>query len=367
MYNLDFLQAVTSAERFIRFSNSDGKRWIMPIDGMNLAMHLYQPGGIKGKLVKNLLPYLYWVSPVKRVIEAEIIRVDLCVSLREAINKALNVTDFQFSIFEGTPSVHQKATIQISQGGKIIAYCKVSDNPDVVKLFQGEQQTLGFLHSRGVGQIPECLFCGHIGGDLCLFIQSTSKSRRSKVVHKWNEKHMQFLDSLHARTKEQCLFEDSGLARSITYLDSNLSLLPHVDREVLKVAIAKVRTYYVSKTVEFSLYHGDFTPWNMFFESDELFVFDFEYAHLSYPQYLDYIHFLTQSAIFVDHLSTDEIYALYANERLLACEQSRTLILCYLLDITSRYIGRDNGLSSDATQDMIRTWCTLANKIITDK
>lgn len=367
MYNLDFLQEVTSAERFIRFSNSDGKRWIMPIGGMNLAMNLYQPGGIKGKLVKNLLPYLYWVSPVKRVIEADIIRVDLCVSLREAINKALNVTDFQFSIFEGTPSVHQKATIQISQGGKIIAYCKVSDNPDVVKLFQGEQQTLGFLHSSGVGQIPECLFCGHIGGDLYLFIQSTSKSRRSKVVHKWTDKHLQFLDLLHERTKEQYRFEDSGLAKSITSLESRLSLLSHIDQEVLKVAIERVRTYYVSRTVEFSLYHGDFTPWNMFFESDELFVFDFEYARSGYPQYLDYIHFLTQSAIFVNHLSTDEIYTLYANERLLACEQSRTLLLCYLLDITSRYIGRDNGLSSDATQDMIRTWCALADKIITDK
>ena len=43
-------------ERFCHFSNPDGKAWIVPVKNMRVALNLYQPSGIKGKLVKALLP-----------------------------------------------------------------------------------------------------------------------------------------------------------------------------------------------------------------------------------------------------------------------------------------------------------------------
>lgn len=35
--------------------------------------------------------------------------------------------------------------------------------------------------------------------------------------------------------------------------------------------------------VEYGVYHADFTPWNMSVEEGQLFVFDWEYASLTYP------------------------------------------------------------------------------------
>ena len=62
---LDF----TGGEKFYRFGNADGKYWIVPARSMRTALNLYQPSGIKGKLVKALLPFLHWMTPVRKEIK----------------------------------------------------------------------------------------------------------------------------------------------------------------------------------------------------------------------------------------------------------------------------------------------------------
>lgn len=48
------------------------------------------------------------------------------------------------------------------------------------------------------------------------------------------------------------------------------------------------------------MFHGDFTPWNMICELDQLKVFDFEYAQKFYPPLLDAYHFCLQTELFVN-------------------------------------------------------------------
>lgn len=40
-------------EGFYKLVNGDGKVWLMPARNMRIAMNLYQPSGIKGKLLKH--------------------------------------------------------------------------------------------------------------------------------------------------------------------------------------------------------------------------------------------------------------------------------------------------------------------------
>ena len=117
---LDF----SCGEKFYRFGNSDGKYWIMPAQNMRVAMNLYQPSGIKGKMVKLLLPLLHWIPPVRKVIKAQTMHCYLNSELHGLLRRTFGVQDIEFAIFEGTPSVHQKITMQLSCNDRILGYCK---------------------------------------------------------------------------------------------------------------------------------------------------------------------------------------------------------------------------------------------------
>jgi hypothetical protein len=71
MTTLDNILDFTGGKRFYRFGNADGKYWIVPARGMRTALNLYQPSGIKGKMVKALLPCLHWIAPVRKAIKAQ--------------------------------------------------------------------------------------------------------------------------------------------------------------------------------------------------------------------------------------------------------------------------------------------------------
>jgi hypothetical protein len=126
--------------------------------------------------------------------------------------------------------------------------------------------------------------------------------------------------------------------------------------------------YYKDKSVVFSAYHGDFTPWNMFFERGQLFVFDFEYAQMTYPPYLDWFHFFTQCCIFEKHLTTNEIYNAYQIRKQ---EVSGYLInpdfyyLCYLLGILSLYLDRDKENPGKDVKHNLEIWISLISCLVT--
>lgn len=353
-------RSVESTCRMVRFTNADRKSWIVPIDGMRIALSLYQPSGAQGKLLKLLLPYLYWFSPMRRIIKAESMQVGLNPHIKVMLHNVLNIDSFEFSIFEGTPSVHQKVTIQISQGDEIVAYCKLSEDLDVVSLFWKEQIILAELHRRGVANIPICYFCGRVEAmsDTTIFIQSTIKSSRSKVIHKWGEHHERFIEELHQKTKVLIEFDTSDFARSLVVLESYLDIFSSSSRAAVERAIAIVRGYYTDSSVIFSALHGDFTPWNVFFERGELFVFDFEYAGLTYPPYLDRYHFTTQSAIYERHLTVDQIYSEFVGAGFSKMEYTS-----YLLDVISKYLHRENGAVVAASHSNINIWIDLINRL----
>ena len=196
---LDF----SGGEKFYRFGNNYGKYWIMPALGMRTAMNLYQPSGSKGKLVKSLLPCQHFFTPVRKVIHAEKLHCRLNGDLRELLCKVFDTRNIEFSIFEGTPSIHQKITIQLSMGKHILGYCKASESNDIKELFDKEHEILAWMKERGVTDIPQALFCGTLGNGVHLFVQSTAKTTSSTIIHKWDGLHKEFLAQLHGRAKQK--------------------------------------------------------------------------------------------------------------------------------------------------------------------
>ena len=363
MTTLDNILDFTGGEKFYRFGNSDGKYWIVPARGMRTALGLYQPSGTKGKMVKALLPCLHWLAPVRKAIKAQTMSCRLNGELHNLLCKIFDVQDIEFAIFEGTPSVHRKITMQLSHGNRILGYCKLSDSNDIKALFEKESDILERLSRSGVTGIPKALYCGTLSSGTHLFVQSTEKRASSRVVHEWGIMQEEFLAQLQEKTKATVLFEESDYYTTLTALEEHLEWLPqNIDRSIVAKAIDSIKDRYCGKEVEFCACHGDFTPWNMFANGKELFVFDFEYAAMSYPAGIDRYHFFTQTAVFEKHWGADEIIAYMESDAGQWIEREKYAI--YLLDIISRFTMREGGKVTGDAAAPFTLWGKVLERLV---
>lgn len=359
---LNHILTKKNGNRFYRFSNADGKTWLMPARNMQVAMNLYQPSGRNGKLVKRLFPWLHRVPLVRRVIHAERLQCGLKKELIQLLERLFQVKELEFAIFCGTPCVHQKITIQLSKGKRILGYCKLTDNEEVAHLFRGEAKVLEQLNKQGVKGIPQCLYCGETDKGIWAFVQSTVKTQRSQVPHEWSRLQEEFLEELQKKTSQKIKFEESDYCQTLQDLQQHINWLPQkTHQSIVETAINKVMGTYSGKTVNFCAYHADFTPWNMFVESGKLFVFDWEYARLTYPPLLDRYHFFTQTAIFEKHWQGKEIVVFLQSPH--ADWIDRETYKLYLLDIIARFTLREKGKVEGDVARSMSVWIEILNTL----
>lgn len=286
---------------FYSFTNADGKQWIMPEKNIRTAMCLYQPSGIKGKMMKALFPIFCHIGGIRQIIHAKTIRCTLQKDLHEILCQSFGVDQLEFSIFCGTPCAHQKITIQLSLGHHIFGYCKVSDNKKVSALFVNESRILSRLTRQGIKHIPYCVYQKGENNRISLFVQSTEKTIHSQMIHNWSNLQDGFLYTLFQATKKNILFEKSDFYQTLMNLRKDLNYFTPKNRRIIEKVLNKILKKNENRTVEYSAYHADFTPWNMLIESGYLFVFDWEDAKTSYPPFLDHYHFFTMTAVVVYH------------------------------------------------------------------
>lgn len=292
---------------FYWFANADGKMWMMPTDDIRTGMNLYQPSGRNGKLLKYGFPLLHRISFVRDFLHIESIRCDLEKDLKAHLCRLFQTDDFRFSLFCGAPSATRKIIVQLHRGNKILGYCKLTDRSAVKELFEQETKTLLSLHEKGITHVPFPLFCNDYKPGIRAFVQTTKKTNSSVIEHRWTKCHRQFLENLYGRTKTKTELQQSDYYKYIEYLASHLHLLPASDRESICKSIDFIKRLYPSQH-DFSVFHGDFTPWNMFIEQDELFVFDWECAEYTFPPRMDAIHYMLQIALLEKHLDLEASY-----------------------------------------------------------
>jgi thiamine kinase-like enzyme len=347
---------------FYIIANADDKKWYLPQQNLKTAINLYQPSSWIGKLLKLLFPCLKNSRMLHRLLRIRTVKIDLKQELKQILCSVFEAKDVDFAIFTGTPSNHQKITIQLFQRDKILGYCKISDNKEIAQLFSNEYNLLHRLKEKSVAQIPVSLYLGNLIDTVHIFVQNTTKTSHSKVLHKWTNLQWSFLTNIKQKTTQTLAFEQTDFCRNIRRLQANLVLFSDTEQTAINSGIQKVLENYKSATVNFSVYHGDFTPWNMFVENGQLFVFDWEYAALTYPPYLDWFHFFTQCCIFEKYFDAYQIYRRYLiqkNTLSAYVDNPDFSYLCYLLDIVSRYIERDKGNHTKEMEKSIHIWLQL--------
>ena len=344
----------------MRLANTDGKVWIVPMQDIKTGMDLYQPSGWKGRWLKRLLPFVRKWKVVRQLLHFETFQGRLSPTLVDAITQTFGSGNFEYSIFGGTPGARQKVTIQVFQGHRILGYVKVTDQTDVEDSFLYEAQLLKELKQKGVKGIPEALACGETTDGLHYFAQTTTKSRHSTYPHQWTALHETFVDQLHDATKTVLRYEETDFFQMMQVLRDRMGWLNDKQQRIVQQALKVAEKPLLGKTVEWSAYHGDFTPWNMFVEGGKLFVFDWEYALRTCLPGLDRYHFLTQTLVFEERCNAEEILSFFRKKIGIS---KKYHYLCYLLTNIAIYIGRESDPSGVAHIQMMDTWMTLLDRL----
>lgn len=352
--------------KYYKIANADGKVWVMPQKNMRLGMMLYQPSAWKGYLFKKLFPYLSWCKPVRMALHIELVQNPIPVEMRHKLEDVFGISNLEYSYFGGTPGVHRKVSIQIYKDGRILGYCKTTTNRDIYALFKHEEMILNELNRRKVKGIPLCIYSGEWKAGEFLFVQTTVKTIKSKIVHELDSVVSSFLSHLKRQTLVSCRFEETDEYEWLCRLEMNIYKLSKEEQIVVCKGIDNVKMFFKDKEHSFSAYHGDYTPWNMFVEKETLFVFDFEYAGMRYIPYLDIMHHFTQTGIFEKGWDADVAYKTFLDEKVSLTTyytDSEIAFIAYLLDQLAKYLSREITVSSD-TQQKLDIWIPLLSKLI---
>lgn len=320
-----------------KLQNTDGKQWIIPTKNANVALGIYQPSYWKGKLLKRVLPlfgvFAKFYSPFP------LVDISLGDNIIKCLESIFPGHILEYSVFLGTPSVHQKTVIQIFEGNSILGYAKVTEKECVKRLFDHEESLLSELDEICVSNIPKCLYNKKIDANRQLFVMTTDKRDESVTVHAWCELHDRFIDELQQKTLKMVLFEDSDYARMLRELYHRAESLPIEHAAVISSSIKHILKAYSGNECEMAVMHGDFTPWNMFVQDGHLFVFDWEYSKRTCPKGIDKCHFIVQTAIFEKHWNARQIMDFVKNEQKGLIDKN--ILEMYLLAIIAVYVCRE--------------------------
>ena len=232
-------------------------------------------------------------------------------------------------------SFSEKCTIHnfIAKGSKTFG-SQLTPSATLVPLRQGDN----IEGQQLLGQVPivEMVRCGA----LFVLLQTTRKTLKSEMVREWGMLQEKFLKKLYEATAQEMAWVESDVARSLRDLREHIDWLPDgVDGELVAKRIDAVVERMSGERVRYGAYHGDFTPWNMFVEGGELFVFDWEYAGMSYPEGLDRYHFWMQTAIHEKHWGAEELRRYMCSDE--GTWIDREMLEMDVLDVMSRYVMRE--------------------------
>ena len=349
-------------ETFYLLSNPEKKKWLMPIQDMDTALNLYQPSSPKGKMVKYFLPYFQGISILRQILGITPQKYELTNDIKFLLQGLFQMDDIQFSVFYGTPSIHQKIIIQIYSGEHILGYCKVTDIDEIKAIFKHEESVLAVLKNKGVNQIPRCIYRETIMGNIDLFVQTTGKTKKSKTIHILGKIHWIFLTELYLKTQQTLPFEQTDFFKILSDFSHYIDKLTGNEAGITQASIDYIISNFKNSEVTFSIFHADFTPWNTFMEKNGLFVFDWEYAQYTCPPFMDAFHFITQTGIFEKKWSAKKIFNHYLAIKPVfssLIKNPNLIYECYLIYIIAQYSLRDKFKFKDSTVRMMKTWVQL--------
>ncbi len=328
-------------KKFYYVNNPDGTlRWIIPSDtNQSSFLSLYNSGSLKAWMYKIFAKTIFSIGCKKFMMSGSFfMKPDLVSNVR---NNYDIKEEEQFTVFTGTRGENRKIIIEINNGKQTTHFIKICFSESAKKNLQNEIDMLTTLNKYDFTSLSmPHVAPGKKSGTARL---SNVKPGVSISASRITEIHLKALTELYAVHHEQKNILETAawktIENNLQWMYSEHPLINDMDEFKTRRIIHLLGKLFASLPVEaevpVSVSHGDFTPWNMYMDSNRLYVYDWELAKNGIPMLFDLFHFVFQAQVLLHRNNFSEIKENIKN--VLQTPAAQNLTHKYSIDTTLHY------------------------------
>lgn len=293
-------------------------RWMIPIENFNIARSskFIKPTKLKSRIVFSLASFLYTIRQtfIKFIFPFELLVMKSDNAIKQKCQPKINGVNNQgklfdsFSLYTGATGPYQKFTCQLLNNNKICSYAKISSHPLTISRLENEYNILKILDTFTFSslEVPKPISMSKTF-DSTIIVQSANKSSSFMFYKYLNEYHIKALAELFLKTMR--IISKHELIEQIEHSIEFLMRRSDVIKNLIQKALSKIDSLYPFDNILIGLSNGDFSPWNVFGQEKNVYVFDWELGDYRVPTW-DIYNFIFHSHYNFDNLSATKMLAL---------------------------------------------------------
>ena len=287
-------------------NNADGSmRWIFSKRRISTALHFYNRSSLRSKIMATGLKVINTIGLGSLFGQG---RFSVYAKSALKIEKALSAVRFDdYAIFTGSEGYGRTAVVALSSTNTVTHFAKIAYDKEGQKLMSNERLHLKAQQDNAYNYIVVPKVVDQ--NDENILITTNVTLKRAKRSSKFGVAHSHFIATVFRKTRmmykmSATRFWDVILNNTDFLKQQNIQ--PELKRLVHFLTHAK-QNIDPNQYILTTLGHSDFTPWNLKFDRNNIYVYDWEYARFQTPAFFDLFHFHFQNGVFIKKHSFKQI------------------------------------------------------------
>ena len=330
------------------------KNWYIPKSCVKKGLDIFQAMPVKTRIGKTLFKKFHSISPIRKMFKAKVEELALTDEIKSIIEEYVK-EDYCVAVYGGNwESVqNHKITLQIYNEERIMLYIKMTKEKVVTEMLEQEIVAIEKLRARNIVDLPMVIDLINKNG-WTYFVQEPS-DRDYETVREFSDFHLEKLKEINEAFAKDCSVEETDIDKLVS--SEKARDIKQDDEELLSRAYSEVQKWIESDKVKVSFAHGDFTPWNVYMEKNNLYCFDLEYSQDKATPFFDFFHFICMYSIVAKKSKVTYIREKYNEyfDQINEMTDARMAFMAYLVYIINFYFSRtDDTYDTDRTQYQVR-------------
>lgn len=280
-------------------ANNDGSmRWVYPKTNRSASfLNFYNASTVKSKLISRGIKTAFKLG-LSGLVSKSSFSILHKKELKPNRDYVL-IPHKTYSIFTGTAGLNRTAIIELSKKGKSSHFIKVPIAKTSERLVNTEAKVLKSLEGKfNTFKIPQVYKVDGLNECVTSNEQIDNKRRSNDLKDQHFVALSEMLVKTFGKSKiEDCTIYKNGL-NNISFIKEYGKTARH--QRVVRLLRNLMKQLDPSQEIVTSMAHGDFTPWNMFVNDKELYVYDWELSRNEFSSLFDLFHFHFQTGILID-------------------------------------------------------------------
>ncbi|MCT4582977.1 MAG: hypothetical protein N4A35_16310 [Flavobacteriales bacterium] len=291
---------------FSYIANNDGSmRWVYPKENKSASfLNFYNASTLKAKLMSQSIRTAFFLGMGSLVAKSKFTILHK-KELKPNKDYAL-LAHKTYSIFTGTAGLNRTALIELSTKGQSTHFIKIPIAKTSQKLIAKETEVLQQIKGKfKTFKIPQVFSVSNLNECVTTNEELKNKTRSNDLL----KPHFEALNELLVKTAESKSIEACSVYQNgknnVAFIEAHAKTPRH--ERMVRLLKGVMEQLNPEDEIVTSMAHGDFTPWNMFVNESELYVYDWELARKNFSPLFDLFHFHFQTGILVEKIALSVI------------------------------------------------------------